>query len=74
MCFNIETESKESAKIYINGYIVGDAFNGFNPWVWKIPWSKKWQHTPVFLTEKLQRQRSLVYVLQSMGLQRVGHN
>ena len=22
---------------------------GFDPWVRKIPWSKKWQHTPVFL-------------------------
>ena len=19
---------------------------GLNPWVWKIPWSRKWQHTP----------------------------
>ena len=33
---------------------------GFHPWVWKIPWSKTWQHTPVFLPEKLQRQRRLV--------------
>ena len=22
---------------------------GFNPWVGKIPWRRKWQHTPVFL-------------------------
>ena len=22
---------------------------GFNPWVGKIPWSRKWQPTPVFL-------------------------
>jgi len=21
---------------------------GFDPWVWKIPWRKKWQPTPVF--------------------------
>ena len=26
----------------------------FDPWVWQIPWRKKWQPTPVF------RQRSLV--------------
>ena len=24
---------------------------GFNPWVWKISWRKKWQPTPVFLPE-----------------------
>ena len=23
----------------------------FNPWVWKIPWSREWQHTPVGLLE-----------------------
>ena len=22
----------------------------FNPWVGKIPWSRKWQPTPVFLS------------------------
>ena len=22
---------------------------GFNPWVGKIPWKRKWQPTPVFL-------------------------
>ena len=22
---------------------------GFDPWVWKIPWSRAWQPTPVFL-------------------------
>ena len=32
----------------------------FDPWVWKIPWRRKWQHTPVFLTEKSHGQRSLV--------------
>ena len=25
---------------------------GFNLWVWKIPWRKKWQHIPVFLPGK----------------------
>ena len=23
--------------------------HGFNPWVGKIPWRRKWQFTPVFL-------------------------
>jgi len=32
----------------------------FNPWVRKIPWSRKWQPTPVFLPGKFHGQRSLV--------------
>ena len=31
----------------------------FNPWVRKIPWRRKWQHTPVFLPWKSHGQRSL---------------
>ena len=27
---------------------------GINPWVGKIPWRRKWQHTPVFLLGKSQ--------------------
>ena len=33
---------------------------GFDPWVEKIPWRRKWQPTPVFLPEKSHGQRSLV--------------
>ena len=33
---------------------------GFNPWVGKIPWSRKWPLTPVFLPEKFHGQRGLV--------------
>ena len=33
---------------------------GFDPWVRKIPWSRKWQPTPVFLPGKFHGQRSLV--------------
>ena len=29
----------------------------FNPWVWKIPWSGKWQPTPVFFSGKSHGQR-----------------
>ena len=36
-----------------------DARHGFNPWVRKIPWQRKWQPTPVFLPEKSHEQRSL---------------
>ena len=32
---------------------------GFNPWVEKIPWRRKWQPTPVLLPEKSHGQRSL---------------
>ena len=34
--------------------------HGFDPWVWKISWSRKWQPTPVFLPGKFNGQRSLV--------------
>ena len=32
---------------------------GFNPWVRKISWRRKWQPTPVFLPGKSHGQRSL---------------
>ena len=32
----------------------------FNPWVRKIPWRRKWQPTPAFLSGKFHGQRSLV--------------
>ena len=32
----------------------------FDPWVWKIPWRRKWQPTPVFLPGESHGQRSLV--------------
>ena len=32
----------------------------FDPWVKKIPWSRKWQPTPVLLPGKSQGRRSLV--------------
>ena len=45
---------------------------GFNPWVRKIPWRRKWQPTPVFLPGKCHGQRSLEGY--SMGSQRGGHD
>ena len=32
---------------------------GFDPWVGKIPWSRKWHPSPIFLLGKSHRQRSL---------------
>ena len=34
--------------------------HGFNPWLGKIPWRRKWQPTPVFLPGESHGQRSLV--------------
>ena len=47
---------------------------GFNPWVTKIPWRRKWPPIPVFLLGDSYGQRSLVGYIQSMGSQRVGHD
>ena len=45
----------------------------FNSWVRKIPWTGKWQPTPVFLPGKIHGQRSLTgYYLWSH--KRVRHN
>ena len=46
---------------------------GFNPWVMKIPWRRKWQPTQVFLPGEFHRQKE-PGGLQSMGLQRVRHD
>ena len=32
---------------------------GFDPWVGKIPWKRKWQPTPVFLPGESHEQRNL---------------
>ena len=34
--------------------------HGFNPWVGKILWSRKWHPTPVCLLGKFHGQRSMV--------------
>ena len=45
----------------------------FNPWVRKIPWSKKWQPTPVFLPGKFYKQRSLAcYVVHGVAKSQIG--
>ena len=33
---------------------------GFDLWIRKVPWRRKWQPIPVFLPEELHGQRSLV--------------
>ena len=46
---------------------------GFNPWVRKIPWSRKWQPNPVFLPGKFHGQRGLAGY-SPWGSQKVGHD
>ena len=45
--------------------------HGFNPWVRKIPWKRKWQPTPVFLPGKLDGQRSMAGY-RSWSCKRIG--
>ena len=33
---------------------------GFDPWIRKIPWRRKWQPTPLFLHGEFHGQRSLM--------------
>ena len=47
--------------------------SGFNSCIWKIPWSRAWQPTPVFLPGKSTWTEELGG-FQFMGLQTVGHN
>ena len=52
----------------------------FDPWVGKIPWSRKWQPTPIFLPGKSPGQRSLVgyspwdHTESDMTLRHSAHN
>ena len=47
---------------------------GFNSRIGKVPWRRKWQPTPVFLPKESQGQRRLAGYMQSMWLQRAGHD
>ena len=46
---------------------------GLDPWVGKIPWRRAWQSTPVFLPGESPWTEA-PDGLQSMGLQKVGHD
>ena len=41
--------------------------HGFNLWVGKIPWRRKWQSTPVFLPGESHGQRSLAAVVHRVA-------
>ena len=46
---------------------------GLNPWVRKIPWSREWQPTPVFLPGEFYEHRSLTGY-SPWGCKRVRHS
>ena len=46
---------------------------GFNPWIRKIPWRRKWQSTPEFLLGKSHGQRSMAGYIP-LGHKSVRHN
>ena len=58
----------ESSRILFQGFPSGSGKesicycrrHGFDPWVGRIPWRRKWQATPVFLPGKFHGQRKLV--------------
>ena len=47
--------------------VPANAGDARDPWVRKIPWRRKWQLTPVFLSGESQGQRSLVGYIQSVS-------
>ena len=46
--------------IYLGAICLQCGRPGFDPWVGKVPWRRKWQPTPVILPGKSHGQRSLV--------------
>ena len=46
---------------------------GFDPWIGKIPWRRKWHLTPVFLPGKPHGKMSLAGY-SPLGCKRVRHN
>ena len=59
-------------KDFPGGAVIKNLLANLLPWVRKIPWSKKWQPTPVFLPGKIPWTKE-TGGLQSMRSQRVGH-
>ena len=60
-------------KDFPGGAVIKNLLANLLPWVRKIPWSKKWQPTPVFLPGKIPWSKE-TGGLQPMRSQRVGHD
>ena len=63
---------KKTCEVLVCNQSLLKGFPYFYPWVRKIPWRRKRQHTPVFLIWKSHGQRSLAGY-SPWGL-RVGHD
>ena len=46
--------------LVVKNLLTGAGRHAFRPWVGKVPWTRKWQPTPVFLPGESHGQRSLV--------------
>ena len=61
----VRTELQQGQKLGLPWWLSGQGpagqcrKPGFDPWVRKISWRRKWQPTPVFLPEKPHGQKSL---------------
>ena len=62
ICFQNLHQLHEVIPWWLRGYSVCLLCRrpGFDPWVGKIPWRRKWQPTPVFLPGESHGRRSLV--------------
>ena len=67
LCFHVCSGSEVKASAWIAGE------PGFDPWVGKSPWRRKWQPTPVLLPGESHGGRSLVGY-SPRGRKEVGYN
>ena len=68
----MNTKSMASLIAQLVNHLPAMQETGFDSWVGKIPWGRKWQLTPVFLPGESQGQRSLAgYILQGVAKQSV---
>ena len=67
------SRAQQGKNLPANAGDAGDRRRGFDPWVEKIPWNRKWQPTLVFLPEKSHGQRNLVRY-NPWDCKRVGHS
>ena len=52
-------QSASRVALLVKNASAGDARDRFDPWVEKIPWTRKWQPAPVFLPGKSHGYRIL---------------
>ena len=60
LIFGSSVFSKSNLKFLVHILLKPSMRPGFNPWIGKIPWRRKWQPTPTFLPRKSHGQRSLM--------------